>query len=165
MEDLEQLYRCYARPVHRYLCGLCRDDGLAEELTAETFYRAVRAIGRYDGSCKLLTWLCQIAKNAYYDELRKRRRGADSETLAFLPDTAPGPAAAAEQRDELLALLRRMQALGGTEREAVYLRVMGGLSFREIGDVLGHTETWARVTFYRAKQKLKEGWEDHEAGL
>lgn len=165
MEDLEQLYRCYARPVHRYLCGLCRDDGLAEELTAETFYRAVRAIGRYDGSCKLLTWLCQIAKNAYYDELRKRRRGADSEALAFLPDTVPGPAAAAEQRDELLALLRRMQTLGGTEREAVYLRVMGGLSFREIGDVLGHTETWARVTFYRAKQKLKEGWEDHEAGL
>lgn len=165
MEDLEQMYRSYARPLYRYLCGLCRDDGLAEELTAETFCRAVKAIGRYDGSCKLLTWLCQIAKNAYLDELRRRRHGAGGEALPFLPDTGPGPADRAEQRDDALALLRRMQELGGAEREVVYLRTLGGLSFRDVAAVLGRTETWARVTFYRAKQKLKEGWENHEAGL
>ena len=130
------MYRVYARPVYRYVYRLCREESLAEELTAETFYRAVKAIGRYDGTCKLLTWLCQIAKNAYFDELRKRRRhgGAVPQTLA---DSAPGPDDRAEQRDETLALLRRMRALGAAEREVVALRVMGGLAFRDIGAALG----------------------------
>ena len=137
----------------------CHDADLAEELTQETFYQAVRSIDRFNGSCKVSVWLCQIAKHLWYQHLRKRK---PEEPLP--EDGLPGPSAEEDvlTRQGHLDLLRQIHALPPSTREVVYLRAFGGLSFREIGDVLGRTETWARVTFYRGKEALRKGGADHE---
>ena len=148
MKDLDAVYRQHAQTVYKFLLSQCRDPQTAEELTQETFYQAVRSIDRFDGSCKVSVWLCQIAKHLWYQHLRKRK---PEEPLP--EDGLPGPSA---------ELLRQIHSLPEPGREVVYLRAFGGLSFREIGDVLGKTETWARVTFYRGKERLKQGGCDDE---
>ena len=154
MIDFEEVYRDYLEDVYRFSLALCRDPVLAEELTQETFYQAVRSIDRFNGSCKVSVWLCQIAKHLWYQHLRKRK---PEEPLP--EDGLPGPSAEEDvlTRQGHLDLLRQIHALPPSTREVVYLRAFGGLSFREIGDVLGRTETWARVTFYRGKERLKQG--------
>ena len=142
MEDMDAVYRQHAQTVYKFLLSQCHDPHLAEELTQETFYQAVRSIDRFDGGCKVSVWLCQIAKHLWYQHLRKANRETE------LP--------------EELDLLRRVHQLPEPGREVVYLRAFGGLSFREIGDVLGKTETWVRVTFYRGKERLKQGGDSDE---
>ena len=133
MDDMSAIYQQHARTVYKFLLAQCHDPDLAEELTQETFYQAVRSADRFDGGCKVSVRLCPIAKHLWYQHLRKRNR------LALLPE---------EGIDT---------PLPPDQREVVYLRAFGGLSFLEIGDVLGKTETWARVTFYRSKEKLRNG--------
>ena len=162
MKDMEEIYRAHARTVYKYLLSLCHDDALAEELTQETFYQAVRSADRFDGSCKVSTWLCQIAKHLFYQHLRRQKR---EEPLPEGEDALPPlPSAEGEALDRAgqLDLLRRIHDLPEPGREVVYLRVFGSLSFREIGEVLGKTETWSRVTFYRCKERLKTGGEYDE---
>ena len=161
MEDLEAVYRQHAQTVYKFLLAQTRDGPLAEELTQETFYQAVRSVDRFDGSCKVSVWLCQIAKHLWYQHLRKQTRAAP------WPEDLPEPPAPSAEENVLeqegrLDLLRLVHRLPEPQREVVYLRAFGGLSFREIGDVCGRTETWARVTFYRSKEKLRNGGEAHE---
>ena len=145
LANMEEIYQAHARTVYKFLLSQCHDADLAEELTQETFYQAV--------------WLCQIAKHLWYQHLRKRK---PEEPLP--EDGLPGPSAEEDvlTRQGHLDLLRQIHALPPSTREVVYLRAFGGLSFREIGDVLGRTETWARVTFYRGKEALRKGGADHE---
>ena len=156
MDDMDAVYRSHAQTVYKFLLAQCHDPDLAEELTQETFYQAVRSIGRFDGSCKLSVWLCQIAKHLWYQHLRKRRR--EPVPLETAPER-PGPSAEEGllEQEGRLALLRQVHQLPELQREVVYLRAFGSLSFREIGDVLGKTENWARVTFYRSKETLRNG--------
>ena len=156
MEDMDAVYRQHARTVYKFLLSQCRDAHLAEELTQETFYQAVRSIDRFDGGCKVSVWLCQIAKHLWYQHLRKSGRETELPEESELP-LVPSAEEETIDRSSQLDLLRRVHELSEPGMEVVYLRVFGGLSFREIGDVLGKTETWARVTFYRGKERLKQG--------
>lgn len=160
MEPMDEIYRRHAQTVYKFLLSRCGDPDLAEDLTQETFYQAVRSIDRFDGSCKLSVWLCQIAKHLWYQHLRKQKREVP------LPEEADLPIPSAEEglleQEGRLELLRQIHALPEVQREVVYLRAFGNLSFREIGDVLGKTETWARVTFYRGKEQLRKGGKSHE---
>ena len=156
MDDMNAIYRQHAQTVYKFLLSQTRDPGLAEELTQETFYQAVRSIDRFDGKCKVSVWLCQIAKHLWYQQLRKQKREVP---LSEEGVDVPLPSAEEETLDRAgrLELLRQVHSLPEPYREVVYLRAFGDLSFREIGDVLGKTETWARVTFYRGKEKLRSG--------
>ena len=156
MDDMNAIYRQHAQTVYKFLLSQTRDPGLAEELTQETFYQAVRSIDRFDGTCKVSVWLCQIAKRLWYQQLRKQKREVP---LSEEGIDVPLPSAEEETLDRAgrLDLLRQVHGLPEPHREVVYLRAFGALSFREIGDVLGKTETWARVTFYRGKEKLRSG--------
>ena len=159
--DFEKLYDEQFPMVYRYLAVLSGDPSLAEELTQETFYQAVRSIGRFDGSCKLSVWLCQIAKHLWYQHLRKRQR--DPVPLETTLETSvPSAEEGVLEQEGRLSLLRQIHQLPELQREVVYLRAFGNLSFREIGDVLGKTENWARVTFYRSKEKLRNGGAEDE---
>lgn len=151
MDDMEEIYRQHAQIVYRYLLSVTHDEHLSEELTQETFYQALRSIHRYRGECKLSTWLCQIAKHLWYKYLKKRRPDAPLDDTALPVPSAEGQAI---DRDSHRMLMRRIHELGEPAREVMYLRLAGDLSFREIGDILGRTETWARVTYYRGKEKL-----------
>ena len=154
MEDMSRLYQQHAQTVYKFLLAQCRDAHLAEELTQETFYQAIRSVDRFNGSCKVSVWLCQIAKHLWYQHLRKlRREAAEGPPETVLPSAEEETLAQEGQ----LELLRKIHALSPDAREVVYLRSFGGLSFREIGDVCGRTETWARVTFYRSKELLRTG--------
>ena len=158
MADMDQIYREHAQTVYKFLLSQCRDADLAEELTQETFYQAVRSIGRYDGSCKLSVWLCQIGKHVWYHHLRKRNCKSESLTediTLAVPSAEEDALAQAGHLD----VLRAIHTLPEQMREVVYLRAFGGLSFREIGAVMGKTENWARVTFYRGKERLKGAME------
>ena len=158
---LETMYMEYANTVKHFLISLCGNFDLAEDLTQETFYQAVRSIDRFDGSCKVSVWLCQIAKHLWYQHLRKANRETELPEEAELP-LVPSAEEEAVSRSGQLDLLRQIHSLPEPGREVVYLRAFGGLSFREIGEVLWKSENWARVTFYRSKERLRQGGNDHE---
>ena len=150
---MEEVYRQYARTVYRYLLSLTRDGDLAEELTQETFYQAIRSSERFDGSCTVSTWLCAIAKNVLSTYRRKHPVVEDIDGLTLAGPSAEADALCAAERIELL---KQLHALREPYREVLYLRAFGGLSFREIAEVQGKTENWARVTFYRGKELLRK---------
>ena len=156
MQSMDEIYRQYARTVYKYLLSLTQDADLAEELTQETFYQAIRSSARYDGSSKITTWLCGIAKNVLFTWRRKHKETTpleDPEQMTELTEKSSEDAVL--QSMEKLELIRRLHDLPEPYREVMYLRAFGGLSFKEIGEVSGKTENWARVTFYRGKEKLK----------
>lgn len=160
MENIEQIYQEHAKTVYKFLMSQCHNETVAEELTQETFYQAVRSIDRFHGTCKISVWLCQIAKHLWYQFLQKNKREIPS-CHADFDYTVSSAEEKALAKEEHLELLKQIHSLSEPAREVVYLRVFGGLSFREIGDVLGKTENWARVTFYRSKERIKGGFE-HE---
>ena len=155
MEDIEKIYQQEGQTVYRFLLAKTRDEHLAEELTQETFYQAVKSVDRFRGDCKVSVWLCQIAKHLWYQNLEKQKREAP--TKDFPEPPYPSAEEAVLAQEGRMDLLRLVHELPEPQREVVYLRAFGSLSFREIGDIMGKTETWARVTFYRSKEKLKNG--------
>lgn len=156
MQDMEQIYTQYFETVNKYLFCLTHNNDISEELTQETFYKAVKKIDTYKGECKISVWLCQIAKNLWHDYCKKNKKviSVEEELLeSYSTDTT-------EERvilnDEKISLFRKIQKLDEKTREVIYLRITGELSFKEIGIILNKTENWARVTFYRGKNQLKE---------
>ncbi len=152
--DLEQAYKEHARSVFKYLLSLSHDENLAEELTQETFYRAVYSIERYDGSCKISVWLCQIAKHVWYQELEKRNRKKTDALTEDIISPDPSPEESSILLNDKFSLYKAINALGEPMKDVVYMRLSGEFSFSEIGYVFGKSENWARITFYRAKQKI-----------
>lgn len=153
MTDLDAAYREHAASVYRFLLAKTGSGELAEDLTQETFYRAVQSADRFDGSSKISTWLIGIAKNVLSNHARKRQSVPVSDEVI---DRIPVVSAEEEVlsslgREEILAAIHRIPEPG---REVLYLRLLGTLSYREIGSVLSQSENWARVTYYRAKLLL-----------
>lgn len=155
MQDIEKIYEEYFETVNKYLFCLTHSDNLAEELTQETFYRAVKKIDTYKGECKMSVWLCQIAKNLWYDYCRKKRISTNYENV-FNEQSINITEEKVIHNEEKIELYKRLQKLDEKTREVIYLRITGELSFKEIGTILNKTENWARVTFYRGKNQLKE---------
>lgn len=156
-DSFEQVYIQYHKVVYAYLLSLCRSEELAADLAQETFYKALRGIDRFQGECALNVWLCSIAKHALTDHYRRHRREVPQpERMPEPPDTDPLPGETLEGRQTALALHKALHALPEPYREVFWLRAYGELTFAEIGTLHGKTETWARVTYYRARAKLKE---------
>ena len=157
MQDMEQIYEEYFETVNKYLFCLTHNNDISEELTQETFYKAVKKINTYKGDCKISVWLCQIAKNLWYDQCRKNKKIIDiKEEDLFDIESLDTTEQQVVSNEEKISLYKKMQKLDELTREVIYLRITGELSFEEIATILNKTENWARVTFYRGKQKLKE---------
>lgn len=154
--DMEQLYEAYVQDVYRFLFSRCGDADLAEELTQETFFRAISSIGRFHGECSVKSWLFQIAKHCLYRQWNRNKREKSVELTADLFDTDFTPEDDYVARESVKRLYQNILKLPENMRETVLLRLSGDLSFREIGEVLGKSENWTRVTFFRAKQRLME---------
>ena len=157
MQDIEKIYKEYFETVNKYLFCLTHNNDISEELTQETFYKAVKKINTYKGECKMSVWLCQIAKNLWYDQCRKNKKNIDIEeieTIYFQDSNIVEEKIISNE--EKISMYKKMQKLDEKTREVVYLRITGELSFKEIGNILNKSENWARVTFYRGKNKLKE---------
>ncbi|MEA4934146.1 MAG: sigma-70 family RNA polymerase sigma factor [Lawsonibacter sp.] len=158
MQSMDEIYRAHSQTVYRYLFSLTHDAVVSEELTQETFYQAIKSIDRYEGVCKITTWLCAIAKNVL---AAYRRKHPETDVL----DDSLGFAVSAESetlsKAGRLEIMRGLHLLDAEMREVMYLRLLGDLSFREIGDIMSRTENWARVTYYRGKEKLKKELESN----
>lgn len=153
MQSIEDIYQQHAKTVYKYLLSKVHSEDIAEELTQETFYQAMRSIDRFDNSCKISTWLCAIAKNQLLSYQRKHPSFA--EFTGFTETTASAENIVL-QMENRVALMKKLHLCPEPYKEVLYLRIFGGLSFKEIGEIMNHTENWARVTFYRGKEKLRK---------
>ncbi len=143
--------------VTAYLMRLCGNEELASELTQETFFRAVKSIGRFDGKSSVSTWLCGIAKHLYYDAVKRRRpTGQLPENLSSLEDFTEQ----ISRKDQAMIAHRLLHMLEEPYREVFTLRTFCDLSHREIASLFGKSESWSRVTYYRARQRLRDAMEE-----
>ena len=160
MKDLDTVYRQHAQTVYKFLLSQCRDSQTAEELTQETFYQAVRSIDRFDGSCKVSVWLCQIAKNCYYTYLRKEKHTTPLEELPESVGSADTPEELIGAREEARQIQAILHDLPEPYREVFMWRVYAELSYKQIGELFAKTDNWTCVTYHRARNMIKNRLED-----
>lgn len=153
MPDFEEIYKEYLEDVYRYALALSRDSQVAEEITQATFFKALTAIENFRGECQLRVWLCQIARNQYRSLLREQSRLGTMETErgedSHIEDRF-------SDREDARKLHRLLHSLPEPYKEVFSLRTFGELPYAQIGELFQKTENWARITYYRARQKLKE---------
>ena len=159
MTDFESIYRQHFSYVERYLLALCHDAHMAEELTAQVFFQAMKSLPKFRGDCSIQTWLCAMAKNTYLSYLRKQQPVADIDELN-IPDPRQGMEEQLQDRQQAMSIHRVLHTLPEPYKEVFSLRVFGQLSFEDIGSLFGKTANWACVTYHRAKQKIRDEMED-----
>lgn len=150
---MEELYKQNAKIIYHFLYSRCKDEALSEELLQDTFLKAFESMERFDGSCKISTWLCQIARHLLYQHWEKEKKVS----LAELTEEIPAKSDTEQQvlyKVELLEVMDALDRMSDDVAQVVKLRAMSDLSFQEIGAMLGKSENWARVTFFRAKKQL-----------
>jgi RNA polymerase sigma-70 factor (ECF subfamily) len=171
VRDFELIYNEYFPVIFRYVLALSRSESIAEEITADTFFKALKKIGKFDGRCDIKTWLCQIAKNTYYDFLRKNKRfvGTDG-NLPDIAERLPSPPTtdcmvdvSFDDKETALRIHKILHNMQEPHKEVFTLRVFGELQFSQIAELFGKTESWARVTYHRAKGKIAECMKEEEA--
>lgn len=164
MKDIEEIVRDYSNNIYKYLLCLTHNYDISEELTQETMYRAVKYINQLRDEEKIELWLGKIAKNLWIQELNKRKRYVtiDNDIYKKFEDDS-NIENDFIQKDDKLELYKYIERLDDVSREIISLRLNGDLKFKEIGEIFGKNENWARVTFYRAKQQIiKEVKKDDE---
>ena len=161
-ETLRRLYEANYMRVYSYVMTLARNKDAAEDITQETFFRAMTSERSFRGESDEFTWLCSIAKHLFIDETRKASRITDElaeDGLESLPDSGSEPWRNADDADSSFRVHVALHSIEEPYREVFELRVFGELSFRQIGTIFGKTENWARVTYHRAKLKVTERME------
>ena len=151
--DFEELYNLNSKYIYSYIFSLCKDEHTAKDIMSETFYRAICSADKFKGECSIRVWLCQIAKNLYYNLAKKNKFTAE------LPDELPDGNIIEEKlinKSQALEIHKVLHLLKEPYKEVFSLRLFSELSFSEIGKIFEKSENWARVTFYRAKNMLRE---------
>jgi len=153
--DYGEIYRKYFSDVYKYMLALSRNEAIAEEVTQETFFKAMRHIDQFKGNCKLYVWLCQIARNTYISLYQKQKRNISSVDTEFSETTSDleKDYLDKEAMKQLHILIHNLKE---PYKEIFTLRVFGELPFSQIGELFGKTDSWARLIFYRAKKQLQE---------
>ncbi len=154
VKDFEKIYSEYYDIVFQYVLSLCSNEVLAEEITQEAFFKALKSIDTFRGECKLSVWLCQIAKNTFYVTTKRQKHQTDYPLELIQSDESM------EEKlydsDTAFQIHRVLHILDEPYKEVFWMRTFGELSFKDIGVLFDKTESWARVTYYRAKIKIKE---------
>ena len=160
MKEFEIIYKTYFNDVFRYIRRLSGDEKIAEEVTGETFFKAIQAIDKFKGECDLRIWLCQIAKNTYYTYLKKSKR------LRSIDEMDVSDGESLEERliwnEEAKQIKQALHTLPDPYKEVFTWRVYAELSFKEIGQIFHKTENWACVTYHRARKKIIEQLEGNK---
>ena len=164
MTEFEQIYKTYFNDVFLYIKKLSGNESIAEEITSETFFKAMRSIEKFRGDCDIRVWLCQIAKNSYYSFLQKHKRLADTENIEdiALSERAESVEENFIAQDQSMRIHTHLHELPEPYKEVFMLRVFGELSFKQIGTIFKKTENWACVTYHRARSKIKERMEGEQ---
>lgn len=160
MPNIEEIYKQYCNTVYKYLFCLTHNEAVSEDLTQETFAIAIKEINKFKGTCKVSVWLCQIAKHLWYKELKKNNKDIPIDDISEEIQVLETTEEIICNNEQKIKLYKDIQKLDEQSKEVMYLRMTGNLNFIEIAEILGKTPNWARVTFYRAKQKINEVNED-----
>lgn len=153
MQDFDEIYAEYYLRVYRYVLWLCQNPTLAEEITQDAFFKAFKGIDGFKGDCKMSSWLCGIAKNCYYSHLKRERIRS-----GYSPEALENGDIEAQflEKETALGIHRVLHGLREPYREVFWLKTFAELSYKEIGELFGKSESWGRVTYYRAKTMIRE---------
>ena len=157
MSGFQEIYETYSRPVYRFLLTMTRNETMAEDLLQEVFYKALLHIDQFEGRCSLYTWLCQIGKNAWLKECRRNRHCGEVYSMDDVADMVSGEPSPEERVIEREARARVRQAVLKLEdpyKDVFILHAYADVKLKEIAEMYGTSEAWARVTYYRAKQQI-----------
>lgn len=161
---MEELYKKCSKTVYGYMYSLCGNSELARDLTQEVFLKAIESINRYNGNCKIAVWLCQIGKHLWYQYLAKNKKEIPAgDDIDFLVDEKRYVKSAEEMaliQNDICDVLEFISALHDNAKTVVILRLLYDFNFREIGIICEKSENWARVTYYRAKERIVKKWEE-----
>ena len=160
MTDFQEVYNLYFREVYRYALSLCRSEAMAEEITQETFYKALAKLDSFDGKCKLSVWLCQIAKNQYYDWYSRNKRTIPLDETHISRANEKDFSLDLDDMETARQILQRVHTLDEPYKEVFMLHALGDVPLKDISRLFNKSDSWARVIYYRAKNmiiaKLKE---------
>lgn len=159
MTEFESIYRDYFRDVELYLRAVCKDELLAEELTEQVFFQALKALPTFRGDCDIRTWLCAMGRNCYLSHLRKAKQTENINELQ-IPDPRKSIEDCIADKQQAMIIHRVLHDLPEPYKEVFSLRVFGQLSFQNIGGLFGRTANWACVTYHRARQKILDEMEE-----
>ena len=162
MTDFEQLYRTYFGDVYLYILRLSGSEHVAEEITSDTFFKAMKSIDSFRGDCDVRVWLCQIAKHCYYSHKKKgsRTEHVEDAEMQELPDPTPDVSEEIVRREESRRIQQILHEVGEPYKEVFMWRVYAELSFKQIAQIFGKTENWACVTYHRARKQILERLEE-----
>lgn len=154
--DIEKLYSAYYLKVYYYALEIVKNADAAEDITQNTFVKALSSKAVYKGNSSEFTWLCAIAKNLCYDYFRENKRKTDLSEMGAETPSDENPENDFVTKETSFAVHKILHELDEPYKEVFELRVFGELSFAEISNIFGKTESWARVTYHRARLKIKE---------
>jgi len=159
--EFEDIYNNYFKDIFLYIYSLSGDRHIAEDITAETFMKAIKSIEKFKGNCDIRVWLCQIAKNCYFSFLRKKKKTVHLDELSEQKDNFnfEQKISSTEESMEIHEILHNLDE---PYKEVFSLRVFGELSFKQIACLFGKSDNWACVTYHRARNKIKERMEDYK---
>ena len=160
MTPFEEIYKEHFNGVYKYVCSLCRDPVAAEEITQESFYKAMENLDKFRGETRMFVWLCQIAKNTYIDHYRKQKRHTSDEALNTI--RSGDLEEAFFDKETAMQALQLLHGLTEPYKEVFTLRVYGQLPFSQIGQLFGKSDSWARLIYYRAKQEIRRNLHEDE---
>jgi len=158
--ELEEIYNNYFKDVYFFIYSLSKDKHIAEDVTSETFLKAIKSIESFKGNCDIKTWLFQIAKNSYYSHVRKHKNLVDIDSVPEQKDDNDIEKSMFSS-EESMKIHEILHDLSEPYKEVFSLRVFGELSFKQIGSLFGKTDNWACVTFHRARNKIREEMRDY----
>jgi len=159
--EFEDIYKNYFKDIFLYIYSLSGDRHIAEDITAETFMKAIKSIERFKGNCDIRVWLCQIAKNCYFSFLRKKKKTVHLDELSEQKDNFNFEQIISST-EESMKIHEILHNLDEPYKEVFSLRVFGELSFKQIACLFGKSDNWACVTYHRARNKIKERMEDYK---
>lgn len=156
MSGFQEIYEQHSKAVYRFLLSLTRNESMAEELLQETFYRALLHIDQFEGKSSLYTWLCQIGKNAWMKECKRNRTRCDVsvDELTNITSNEQSLEERVIRKEEYIKVRQATLKLSEPYRDVFILHTYADIKLNEIAVLYGKTESWARVTYYRAKQKI-----------
>ena len=158
MQNIEEIYSKYSDIVYKYVFCLTGNEDITEEIVQETFLVAVKDINKFRGECKISTWLCQISKYLWYKRLKKTKYKKEI-SLDTLENSLLLEGSIEENfcdKESKIQLFKKLQNLDEDTKNVMYLRIFGNFEYDEIAEIMNKTSNWARVVFFRGKQKLKE---------
>ncbi len=161
MTEFEDIYNNYFKDIFLYIFSLSGDKHIAEDITSETFMKAVKSIDNFKGNCDIRVWLCQIAKNCYFSFLRKKKKIVHLDELSEQKDNFNFEEILSST-EESMKIHEILHNLDEPYKEVFSLRIFGELSFKQIACLFGKSDNWACVTYHRARNKIKERMEDYK---